>query len=81
MAARSRPRPSTENPGPDARMVIAGGHAAPWFEPAEAPFDGVARRVPFRVAGPGVRAPLPGRKDGLGAPWRPPRAEAVANRP
>ena len=59
-------------------FVIAGGHAAPLFEPADAPFDGVARLVPFRVVGLGVRAPLPGRNDGLGAPLRQPRAEAVA---
>ena len=34
-------------------FVIAGGHAAPLFEPADAPFDGVARLVPFRVVGLG----------------------------
>ncbi len=39
--------------------------AAPAFESAEAPFHGVARRVPFRVVG--LRAPGPGRKDGLNA--------------
>ena len=59
-------------------FVIAGGHTAPLFEPAEAPFDGVTRLVPFRVVRLGVRAPLPGRNDGLGAPLRPPRAEVVA---
>ena len=30
-------------------QVIARGHAPPALEPAEAPFHGVARRVPFRV--------------------------------
>ena len=51
--------------------------AAP-LEPAEAPFHGVARQVPFRVAGLGVRAPLPGRNDGLDALLLPPRAEGGA---
>ena len=58
--------------------VLAGGHAAPALEPAEAPFNDIARLVPFRVVGLGVRTPLPGRNDGLGVPLRPPRAEAVA---
>ena len=59
--------------------VIAGGYAAPAFEPADAPFNGVARRVRYRSgSGLGVRAPLPGGNDGLGAPLRPPRAEGVA---
>ena len=35
-----------------------------------------ARRVPFRGAGLGVRAPGPGRKDGRKALPRPPRAKA-----
>ena len=48
---------------------VAGGHAPPVREPAEAP---------FRVVGLGVRAPLPGGKDGLEARLRPPRAEGVA---
>ena len=51
--------------------------AAPAFEPAEIPCYGVARWVPFR-GGAGVRAPVPGRNDGLDAPLRPPRAEGVA---
>ena len=38
----------------------------------------MARLVRFRGVGLGVRAPLPGRNDGLGAPLRPPRAEGVA---
>ena len=55
--------------------AIAGGHAVPALEPAAAPSDGVARLVRFQIVGLGVRAPLPGRNDGLGAP---PRAEGVA---
>ena len=35
-------------------LVIAGGHAAPVFEPIGAPFPGVARLVPFRVVGLGA---------------------------
>ena len=50
----------------------------PAFEPTEAPFHGVARRVPFLVVGLGVRAPVSGRNDGFDAPLRPPRAEGVA---
>ena len=57
---------------------VAGGHAPPVLEPAEAPFHGLARRVPFRVVGLGVQAPAPGRKDGLDVPLRPPGAEGVA---
>ena len=59
-------------------LVVAGGHAAPWFEAAEAPCHGLARRVPFRVVGLGVQAPAPGGKDGLHIPWRPLGTEAVA---
>ena len=58
-------------------FVVASGHAAPWFEFVEAPFHGLARRVPFRVVGLGVQASAPGRKDGLDVPWHPPGAEAV----
>ena len=47
---------------------VASGHAPPPLEPAEAPCHGLARRVPFRGAGLGVRAPLPGRNEGLKAP-------------
>ena len=57
---------------------IAGRHAPPPLEPAEAPFPGVARRIPFRVVGPRVRAPDPGRNGGLGVLPRPSRAEGVA---
>ena len=60
---------------PSRVWVIAGGHAAPALEPDKAPCHGVARRVPFRIVGPGVRAPLPGRNDGLDAL---PRAAGVA---
>ena len=59
-------------------FVIAGGHAPPPLEPAEAPFHGIARLIPFRVVGPGVRAPLPGRNDGFDALLFPPRAEGIA---
>ena len=59
-------------------LVVAGGHAPPVLEPADTPFHGVARPVPFRVVGPGVHAPLPGGHDGLNAPPRPPRAQGVA---
>ena len=59
-------------------FVIAGGHAAPLFEPADAPFNGVARRVPFRVVGLGRGAPVPDRNDGLDALLRLPRAEGVS---
>ena len=59
-------------------FVVAGGHAVPWFEPADAPFYGLARLVPFRVVGLGVQAPAPGRNDGFNVPLRPPVAEAVA---
>ena len=78
MAARSRPLPGTENPGHDGRMGRSGRSRAAPLEPAEAPCHGLARRVPFRGAGLGVRAPLPGRNDGLEAPRRPPGAEGVA---
>ena len=44
--------------------VIARGHARPAFESANAPFHGVARRVPFRGVGLEVRVPDPGRNDG-----------------
>ena len=37
----------------------------PLLEPTEAPFHGVARRVPFRGVGLGAREPGPGRNDGL----------------
>ena len=50
-------------------LVVAGGHAAPAFGPADAPFNDVARLVPFRVAGLEVGAPL-GRNDGLGTSLR-----------
>ena len=60
-------------------FVIAGGYAAPVFEPADAPFHGVARLVPFRVVvGLRIRAPLSGRNNGLGAPLHSPRAEGIA---
>ena len=56
-------------------LVVAGGHAAPWFEAAEAPCHGLARRVPFRVVGLGVQAPAPSWTLRLLArayiPWRP----------
>ena len=58
--------------------AVAGSHAAPVFELAEAPCPGVARRGTFRVAGLGVRAPASGRKDSLDVPLRPPGAEGVA---
>ena len=48
-------------------FVIAGSHAPPALEPANAPFRGVARLVPFPRAELGVRAPGPGRNDGLQA--------------
>ncbi len=54
------------------------GHAPPPLEPAEAPFNGIARLVPFGVVGPGVRAPLPGGNDGLDALLLQPGAEGVA---
>ena len=57
-------------------LIIAGGHAPP-FEPAEAPFHGVARRVPFRVAGLGF-VPLPGQNNRLDALLLSPGAEGVA---
>ena len=44
------------------------------LDPAEAPCPGVARWVPFR----GVRAPGPGRDDGLDVLRRPPGAGGVA---
>ena len=59
-------------------FVIAGGRAPPPLEPAESPFDGIARLVPFGVVRPGVRAPLPGQNDGLNVPRLPSRAEGVA---
>ena len=59
-------------------FVIASGHAPPPLEPADAPFHGVARLVLFQGVGLGVRAPLPGRNDGLGTPLRQSRAEGVA---
>ena len=59
-------------------LIVAGGHAPPVREPAEAPFHRLARRVPFRVVGLGVRAPLPGGSDGLEVPLREPGAEGVA---
>ena len=58
-------------------LIIAGSHAPPPFETAEAPFHGVARRVPFRVAGLGF-VPLPGRNDRLNALLLSPGAEGVA---
>ena len=54
-------------------FVVAGGHAAPPLEPAEALFHSVAR-----VVGRGIRAPVPGRNDGLNALLLQPRAEGVA---
>ena len=54
------------------------GPRGPRLNPAEAPCPGVARRVPFRAAGLGVRAPGPGRDDGLDALRRPPGAGGVA---
>ena len=36
-------------------FVVAGSHAAPVLEPADAPFHGVARLVPFRGVGLGFR--------------------------
>ena len=58
--------------------VIAGGRVPPAWEPAGDPVPGAARRVPFRVAGLGVRAPASGRKDGLDVPRPPPGAAGVA---
>ena len=58
-------------------FVVAGGHAPPPLEPAEAPFHGLARLVSFRVVGLGIRAPLPGRNDGLDALLLQPRAEGI----
>ena len=59
-------------------FVVAGGHASPPLEPAEAAFHRVARRVRLRGVGLGVRAPLPGRNDGLGAPLCQPRVEGAS---
>ena len=39
-------------------FVVAGGHAPPLLEPAEALFHGIARLVSFRVVGLGIRAPF-----------------------
>ena len=58
--------------------IIAGGRVPPAWEPAGDPVPGAARRVPFRVAGLGVRAPASGRKDGLDVPRPPPGAAGVA---
>ena len=46
--------------------------------PSPVLFHGLARRVPFRVAGLGVRAPAPGRNGGLDVPLRLPGAATVA---
>ena len=59
-------------------FIVASGHAPPPFEPADAPFHGVARLVPFRFVRLGVQASVPGRKDGFDAPLREPGAEGVA---
>ena len=75
--SRSKSPPSTESPRNDVR-IDRSGHAPPPFEPADAPFHGVARRVPFRVMRLGVRAPAPDRDDSLQTPLREPSAESVA---
>ena len=59
-------------------FVVAGRQVPPPLEPADAPFHGVAHRVPFRIVGLGVRAPGSVRNDGLNTPPRPPGAEGVA---
>ena len=48
------------------------------MSPAEAPFHGIARLVPFGIVRLGVRAPLPGGNDGLEALRLSPRAKGVA---
>ena len=58
-------------------FVVAGGHASPPLEPAEAAFHRVARRVRLRVARLGIQTPGPGRNDGLDAPLRQPSAEGI----
>lgn len=57
--------------------VITGGRAPPACKSAHAPCHGVARQVPCRVAGLGIRVPDPGGHDGLDALPRPLRAQDV----
>ena len=76
--SRSKRSPSTERKRNHVRIFVASGHAPPPFEPADAPFYGVARLVPFRVVRLEVQASVPGRKDGCDVPLREPGAEGVA---
>ena len=59
-------------------FVVAGSHASPVLEPADAPFHGVACRVRFRGVRLGVQTSVPSRNDGLKAPLRQLDAEGVA---
>lgn len=56
---------------------VAGCHAPPVLEPTVAACRGVARPVPFRGAGRGMRTPGPSGGDGLHALSRPPSAEGI----
>lgn len=66
-SSRSQSPSGTETSSHATRMGHRGGHAPPAFEPAGAPFHGVARLLSFRVVGLGVRAPGSGGHDGLNA--------------
>ena len=59
-------------------LIVAGGHAPPVLEPAEAPFHGVTRFVRFLVVELGVPASTLGRNDGLDGLWCQLGAEGVA---
>ena len=56
------------------RVLVIAGRPPPAFDPADAPFDGVARRIPFRI----VRAE--GSCAGTGPEGRPQCPAAPATR-